>query len=294
MESWDVQVTLQQIWIPEQRKVVENGVVPGERHIVRQSRPGEWNIDVVHQVVVGVDHPVVQIGRGFAVVEEQHLAGAFVDLGMRRHAPVERERAVPGLLASGLSGVGVDPVEVAALVEARQRSAAVHHDVGARGILEHGAGAPAVVGSGQCQRFGQAGPQRTPGLLFGFEGLGPDEPVAVERLSVPETDDVQHGVAIEGVIRLECGVQRVLGVAQVETVEVGGDLTLHSDQVVGAPLGGLRTPRPGAVGVVVVLGQGGQESADDLNIHVWVPFRLVSGGNSCQAADRVTLLGVNR
>ena len=82
---------------------------------------------------------------------------------------------------------------------------------------------------------------------------------------------MQHTVAVERVIRLQRRVQRVFGVAQVDTVQVAGDFALHGGQVVGVPLGGLRSPRTGPVRVVVIFGQGRQEFTDDryvfLNVH---------------------------
>ena len=54
------------------------------------------------------------------------------------------------------------------------------------------------------------------------------------------------------------------------------DLALDNSQIVGIPLGGLGPPRPGAIGVVVLFGQGGQELADDLwvgvNAHCGLPM----------------------
>ena len=141
------------------------------------------------------------------------------------------------------------------------------HDIGAGRVLEHGARTPAVIGSGQRQRLGQARPQRAAGLLLGLESIGPHEPVAVEGFSVPEADDVQHAVTVERVVGLQRRMQRILGVAEIETVQVGGDLAVDGDQVIGAPLGGLRPPRPGPVRVVVVLGQRRQELTDDLDVH---------------------------
>ena len=121
-----------------------------------------------------------------------------------------------------------------------------------------------VVALGDLHRFGQARPQRAAGLVLLGESVGADEPVAVERFSVAEPDDVHHAVAVERVVELQRRVQRVLGVAQVHAVEVARDLALDRGEVVGVPLGGLRAPRTGPVGVVVVLGQGGQKLADDL------------------------------
>ena len=83
METGDVDISFEKFRIPKQRKVVENSEVSGERHIVRQSRAGQWDVDIVHQVVVSVDHPIVQVRRSFAVIEEQHFVGAVIDFRVR-------------------------------------------------------------------------------------------------------------------------------------------------------------------------------------------------------------------
>jgi hypothetical protein len=208
----------------------------------------------------------VQVGRVGAVVEEQQLARAVVHLGVRGHAPVG-EGAAPGLLAERLRGARVEPVQVAALVEARQRDPAADEHVGAGRVLHPAAGAPAVLAQRRVGSFGQPRPQRPAGLLLGEEPLGADEPVAVERVPVPEADDVHHPVAVERVVVADRRVHGVLGVAQVHPVEVGRHRAGDDGQVVGPPLGGLRAPRPGPVGMVVVRREGGQQPADDLDVH---------------------------
>ena len=186
-------------------------------------------------------------------------------------------------LAEGVAGVRVDAVEVAALVEAGERDAAVHDDVGADDASFISVRAPQPSSRlASCDGLGDARPQRAARLVLGDEAVGADEPVAVERLAVAEADDVDHAVAVERVVDLQRRVQRVLGVAQVDAVEVGRDLALDDREVVGVPLGGLRAPRAGAVRVVVVLGQRGQELADDLRI---VGCRLISAMPSRGADD---------
>ena len=101
---------LEQPRIPEQREIVEDHVVFGERHVVRQPRPGERDVDVVGEFVVVVDHAVVHVRGLLAVVEEQQFAGLVVHLRMRGHAPVDREASVPALLAQRVGRVRVDPV----------------------------------------------------------------------------------------------------------------------------------------------------------------------------------------
>ena len=66
-------------------------------------------------------------------------------------------------------------------------------------------------------------------------------------------------------------MQRVLSVAEIDSVEIGGDCALDDREIVGVPLSGLRTPRPGSVRVVIIFGQGGQKLSDDLNVHYRAP-----------------------
>jgi hypothetical protein len=68
-------------------------------------------------------------------------------------------------------------------------------------------------------------------------------------------------------VGLHRGVQRVLGVAKVDAVEVAREFAFDDGEVVGVPLACLWPPRPGAVGVVVVLRQRGQKLADDFYVH---------------------------
>jgi hypothetical protein len=79
---------------------------------------------------------------------------------------------------------------------------------------------------------------------------------------------MDHAVAVERVVALQRGVHGVLGVAQVDAVEVGGDLADHL-QVVGAPFRGLRPPRPGPVRMIVILRQGRQDPSDDLDVQAF-------------------------
>ena len=215
----------------------------GEGHVVRQPRPGQVDRHVVHQVVAGVDHAVVQIGRGRGVVEEQQFAGVVVDLGVRRHAQIAGERPAPAALAQVVQGQRVEPVQVAALVEAGHRDPGVHDDVGGGGVLHPAARAPAVRPDRRCRVLRQPGPQRAAGLLLGQQPVGADEPVPVGHLPVAERDLVDHPVAVEGVVPDDGRVQRVLGVAQVHAVQVGGQFALDP-QVVRVVLDVLRPPGP--------------------------------------------------
>ncbi|WP_246111282.1 hypothetical protein [Terrabacter aerolatus] len=78
---------------------------------------------------------------------------------------------------------------------------------------------------------------------------------------------MDHPVTVERVIVLERRVDRVLGVAQVDPVEVRRYLPLDDLEVVGPELGGLRPPRTRALGMGVVRGQRREHPTDDVDIH---------------------------
>ena len=266
VEAGEMHVVLEERGIPEQREVIEDDVVVGEGHVVGQPRPGQRHIGAVYDVTVGADHPVSQVRRLLAVAEVQQFSGTLVDFGVCGNPPVRGKPAVPVLLAERGAGARVGAIQVAALIVARQRHPAVHHDVRGRRILHQRPCTPAVVDTGQFDGFGDARPQRPARPVLLVEAVGAHEPVAVERLPVPKADDVQHAVAVERVVVLQRRVQRVLGVAQIHAVEVGRQLSGDHGEVVGIPLARLRTPRTGAVRMVVVLGQRGQELADYLGV----------------------------
>ena len=228
--------------------------------------PGSGTGRVVDEAVVGVDHPVVEVGRLQPVAEEEHLAGGRVDLGVGRHAG-GREPAVPRGGAEGLEGERVEAVEVAALPERGDGLAGVDDHVGAGRVLHPAPGAPAAGGLGRLGALGDPGPQGAAGLLLGLEALGADEAVAVRRPPVPEGHGVDHAVAVEGVVALDREVDGVLGVAEVDALEVVGQGALDHVHDVDGPLLVLRAPGPAAVGVVVVVGQRAQRPSDQLDVH---------------------------
>ncbi len=166
----------------------------------------------------------------------------------------------------------VELVEVAALPEAGEGLAVVHDHVGARRVLHPASGAPAVVALGLLWVTEHARPQRLGGLLLGEEPVGAHEAVAVAGSTVGEGDLVHHAVAVEGVVLADRRVDRVLGVAEVDAVEIAGKLTGDDGQVVGVPLGRLWSPRPGAIRMVVVVGQRGEELADHFYVHCATPW----------------------
>jgi hypothetical protein len=157
-------------------------------------------------------------------------------------------------------------VDVATLVEGRERVAGVHDHVGAGGVLHAAAGAPTVA-LGAAGRLDDAGPQRLAGLELGGQARGADEAVAVGRLAAGEADRVQHAVAVERMVAADRRHHRVLGVAQVHAGELVGDATFDDVELVGVPLVLLRPPRPGPIRMVVGGGQPALDRPDDLRAH---------------------------
>ena len=277
----NVRALLEELGVPEQRAVVEDRVLLGERHVVGEARAWKRNVDPVRELVAGIDHAVVHERSGLGVVEHEHLAGVRIGLLVRGDSPVARERTVPRLAPELLERARIERVQVAALVEARLGHTGVDDDVGARRVFQTGAGSPAVLTQRLARAFGQAGPQRLASFVLGRESDRGHEAVSVLRLAVGERDRVQHPVAVEWVIPPDRFMDGVLGVAQVDTFEVGGNRADHVE-VEGIPLAGLRPPCTGAVRVDVVR----RKSAANLVDHV--RFHFAPSPRSYRRASRCT------
>jgi hypothetical protein len=246
---------------------------------VRQPRAGQLDLGVVQALTVRVEHAVPEVRRSGRVAEVDQLAGRGIELGVRRHAAGRRPRRGAALLER----LGIHPVRVAALVERRERLAAVDDDVRRRRVLHPAARAPAVA-ERLAGGLGDAGPERRPGGELGGEAGGAHEAVAVRRGAAAEPDRVHHAVAVERVVAADRGHHRVLGVAEVDAVERGRDRTLDDVELVGVVLDEGRPPRAGAVRVVVVRRQPVGEPADLADAH---------GGTAYAGVARVSTGGGN-
>ena len=130
---------LEQLGIPVEREVTQDGVVLGETHVMRQPWPRQRDRYVVRQLVVPVNHTVVHVGRMLGVIEKKHLASGRVDLHVGRDAVQRR----PGWNTLLLQREGVEPVALAALVVGRECASGMHHHIGARGVFDRAVRAPA-------------------------------------------------------------------------------------------------------------------------------------------------------
>ena len=265
MQAHGVDVALEQLGVPEHRQVVEDRIVLSEGHVVRQARPGHRDRHIGGQLAVAVDHAVVHIGCGLGIVEEHQLAGRLVDLGVGRYA-VERN---PAGDAGLLQGLGIELVALAALVEGREGLAGVHHHIGARTVLERAVGAEATAHR-QAGRIGQAAPQRGARLLLGLETAGAHEAVTIAGPATLEVDLADHPIAVERVVAAQRLMHLVLGVAQIDAVDVGRDRALDHLEVVGVDL--LHQRRPGAAQIGVVAGlQRGEDRREPFDAHGFRP-----------------------
>ena len=73
----------QRLHVVEQRQVVQDGVVGGDGHVMRQTRPRQLHGDESLQLAKAVQHAIVHVGRFIAIGEKQKLTRSLIDLAVR-------------------------------------------------------------------------------------------------------------------------------------------------------------------------------------------------------------------
>ena len=248
MQPRRVDAAREQLLIPEHRQIVHDRPIFAEGHVVRQARSRQRNGDVGGDATASVDDAVMHVRRVLRIVEEQQFARPIIDLGMRRD-PVERH---PRRDARLLERFGIEHIALAALIEGRDRLAGMDDDVGARRIFQ--AAMRAKPWALRCARpVHQPAPQRSPDILLGLKAACAHEAVAVRRATAREIDLVDHPVAIEGMIFAERLVQLILGIAEIDAVEIGGDRTFDHVEIERGHLFVLRRPGVVEIGMVARL-----------------------------------------
>ena len=235
-----------QVGIPKQRTVIENGVIRRERHVVRQSSTRQLDGHVVHQLSFSRHHSVVHEGCRGLVVEEQQFPGAHIHLGVSRYS-CSRKGIAPRLLAKVFQRVGIQPIQVTALIKAGYRHACMHHDVGT-GCILHSATRARAVAQRLAWRFRKTRPQCMTDLDLCTQSIRLHESIAVLDFAIAERHHVDHAVAIEWVVPTDRLKKRVFGVTQVHAVQLCRNLTDHI-QVARGELGSLRPPRTTSIRV---------------------------------------------
>jgi hypothetical protein len=253
--------------VPIQRQVVQDRPVLGEGHVVRESRTRQRHIDVGGQFAIAAHHPVVHERSVGRVVEKQHLAGVFIDLGVGRHT-FSWETARPIALAEISEGDRVETVQLTTLIEAGEGHASVHDNIGAGVVLHHCSSAPTLLGNGVRRVFGDARPEAHLGLLLGEEGIGANEPVGIPGFAAAERDGVEHRVAVERVVPLDGLEQRVLRVTEIHALDVIGNRTFDHVEIPSVILPILGLPHTGAIRVGVIGREPRFERLPQLNLHV--------------------------
>ena len=118
-----------------------------------------------------------------------------------------------------------------------------------RGVLQSAVG-PEARSQRDARPVHQAAPQRAAGLLLGLEAARAHPAVAIGRAAALEVDLVQHPVAVERMEAAERLVDLVLGVADIDAVDVGRDRALDDIEIGSVHL--LVQRRPGAVEIGMV------------------------------------------
>ena len=116
VESRGVDVLLEQFRVPEQWKIIHDGVVFGERDVVGQAWARVFDRHEMLQSVVGANNAVMEIGRMLRVIEKNQLARGFDQAGVRGNSV----QGHPGLGSELLQCVGIEAVSVPALIEGGQ------------------------------------------------------------------------------------------------------------------------------------------------------------------------------
>ena len=230
--------------------------------------PGSGTSIQWHELVVRVDDAVVHVGRGRRVVEHEHLAGVLVDLRCAPRCPsrtgsgrsTTRARAVRACADRTRRGRRTGRSVVSA------RPACTTTSVLDASFMRVRAPQPSARSERRRAARGCRPTAARPASFSASKPCGAHEAVAVLGVAVAEADHVQHAVAVERVVPADRVVHRVLGVAEVDAVEVVGDLA-HDVEVGRVVLERVRRPRARAVRVVVVGRQRRQHSPHDMRFH---------------------------
>ena len=94
MELCGVHTFSNEVFVPKQWAIIQDGIVIGETHVVWQTWPRQWHWCVVRQLTLCVQYSVVHVWVRGLVVEEQQVTCALINFWMRRNTS-SRERVVP-------------------------------------------------------------------------------------------------------------------------------------------------------------------------------------------------------
>ena len=188
------------------RQVVQDHVVLGQRHVVRQPRPGKLDALEIGQHIVLVDDAVAHPWLVERIVEERELAGHHVDLAVRRD--VARQFAGEILVTDGRERARVDPHRLAADVPERHQRAVMKHEIGVGGVLVDEVAALEIGGQQYAASVALV-------RDFGFVVVGADVLVSIFGFAVLEIEAVDHAVAVEPMMQVVRRVHRIGPVAAV-------------------------------------------------------------------------------
>ena len=210
-----VSTRLQGLGVGAKRKVMQDGVVLGDRHVMRQARTRQVDIDLVLELPVRSDHTVLHEGRSEAVVKKQQLSGVLIGPGMRRDAA---DRAIKVGFAQGFKRVRIDGIGHARAVPHADQPTRVVFHIGVGGVFLR------FVGTVFAPGFFQAPPQRMPGSLLFLQGRSLNPAVSVGHLAIFEAHGMQHAIAVIGVVPPVGRVVSVGAIAHIQAIEVRGHL----------------------------------------------------------------------
>ena len=128
--SRGIHASLHQLLVPEQRTVIQDGIVVGDSHVVRQPRTRQRHLDIVRQLAFGIDNAVMHEWRRGLIVEEHQLPRALVNLGVRRNTR-RRKLARPRLSAQIIQRQWIQPIQITALIKTGEGNTVMHNNISA-------------------------------------------------------------------------------------------------------------------------------------------------------------------
>ena len=192
---------------------MQDGVVLGHRHVMRQTRPRQRYFDLVFEFAVRPDDTIFHVRCRQAVVKKQQLTCAFVGPRMGRDFG---KCALEISCAQCFKGIRVQCIGHPGAVPHGDQPPRVVFHIGIGRVLER-----LVFAIGAHGLF-KAFPQRMTSRPLFLQGWRLYPAVAVSNLAVCKLNGMHHAIAVIGVVTPFRRVVRVWAIANIKPVQVVG------------------------------------------------------------------------
>ena len=196
--------------VPAEGQVHEDRVAHGDADVVRDVRVGKLDRLDLHGAPRARDAiAIVRTTKGIEGEEDQ-LAGARIDLGMRRHARQIGHARARG--AERLERGNAERHRRAREPTRREQLLIPHDEIGVRRVLR--AALTALDG-----RLVQAAPERPSGFALAQERWRVNPPISVRNAAILDMNGVHHPVAVEPMMPRRRRERRIARIAEKRPLE---------------------------------------------------------------------------